>query len=66
MQPTPSAIAWQDVGTLTDGLNADDLQDARLRLRAALRRVIDEIRLLVVLRGHDRLAAVQIWFNGNE
>jgi predicted short-subunit dehydrogenase-like oxidoreductase (DUF2520 family) len=39
--------------------------DARLRLRSVLRRVVEDIRLLIVPRGHDRLAAVQIWFAGS-
>src|SRR5262249_28443028 len=44
--------------------NAPDPADARLRLRATLRHMIDSIWLLVVPRGFDRLAAVQIWFAG--
>lgn len=40
--------------------------DARLRLRSVLRRVVESMWLLVVPRGQDRLAAVQIWFAGGE
>jgi hypothetical protein len=36
----------------------------RLRLRAELRRVVDSVWLLVVPRGRDRLAAVQVHFAG--
>jgi hypothetical protein len=35
-------------------------------LRAALRRIVKEIWILVVPKGRDRLAAVQIWFAGGE
>ena len=45
---------------------APDLDDARLRLRSALRRIIDSIFMLIVPRRADRLAAVQIWFTGGK
>jgi hypothetical protein len=45
--------------------NAADPEDARTRLRSALRRVVEEIRLLVVPRGTDRFAAVQVYFTGD-
>jgi hypothetical protein len=45
---------------------APDPTDARLRLRAALRRIVEDVWLLVVPhgRGRDRLCAVQIYFAG--
>jgi hypothetical protein len=39
-------------------------QDVRLRLRAALRRIIDSIWLLVVPRGRDRLCVAKVRFTG--
>src|SRR5262249_37350206 len=53
--------------TLLEALDAaPDQEEARLRLQAALRRIVEEIRLLVGKRGRDRLAAVQIWFAGGQ
>jgi hypothetical protein len=61
----PAAAAWEGFGSLADALgNAPNPTDARLRLRAALRRVVSEIWLLVVPRGSDRLCAVQVFFAG--
>jgi hypothetical protein len=63
----PLSESWGEAQTLLEALDAaPDQEEARLRLRAALRRIVDEIRLLVVSRGRDRLAAVQIWFAGGE
>jgi DNA invertase Pin-like site-specific DNA recombinase len=63
----PASQAWEEFGSLLDVLDkAPDKRDARLRLRAALRRMVDRIMLLVVPRGADRLAAVQVWFTGGE
>jgi hypothetical protein len=39
-----------------------DQSDVRTRLRSALRRLVESIWVLVVKRGRDRLAAVQVWF----
>jgi DNA invertase Pin-like site-specific DNA recombinase len=62
---TPLASSWSDAKSLLEVLDsAPDQRDARLRLRAALRRLIEEIRLLVIPRGRDRWAMVQIWFRG--
>ena len=59
----PLSEAWGEAQTLIGALaSAADPEDARIRLRSALRRMVDSIWLLVVPRGHDRLAAVQIWF----
>jgi DNA invertase Pin-like site-specific DNA recombinase len=58
---------WDEAKTLADLLDAaPDPQDTRLRLRAALRRVIDSIWLLVVPLGRDRVCAAQVWFAGGE
>jgi DNA invertase Pin-like site-specific DNA recombinase len=64
---TPAEEAWSEAHTLMDLIdNAPDPDDARLRLRAALRRIVDSIWLLVVPRGRDRLASVQVWFADGE
>jgi DNA invertase Pin-like site-specific DNA recombinase len=60
----PLSETWGEAQTLA-GLNLAD-PDIRLRLRSALRRMIDAVVLLVVPRGRDRLACVQIWFAGGE
>jgi hypothetical protein len=60
----PLAETWGQAQSLLDAINRDP--DARLRLRALLRQLVTDIRLLVVRRGRDRLAAVQIWFTGGE
>jgi DNA invertase Pin-like site-specific DNA recombinase len=60
----PRSESWGAAQTLIDALaNAPDVRDARLRLRGALRQIIDGIFLLVVPRGFaDRFCAVQIFF----
>jgi DNA invertase Pin-like site-specific DNA recombinase len=59
----PLSEAWGETKSLLEVVDtAPDQTDARLRLRACLRRVISEIWLLVVPQGRDRLAAVQVWF----
>jgi hypothetical protein len=61
----PLTDCWAEVHTLSDALaSAGDPTDARLRLRSAVRRVIDSVWLLVVSKGCDRVCAVQIWFAG--
>jgi hypothetical protein len=40
-----------------------DIEDVRLRLRAAIRRLVEEAWVLVVPRGRVRLAAVQLFFS---
>jgi DNA invertase Pin-like site-specific DNA recombinase len=63
----PLSSAWAEAKSLIGFLDeAADKDDARLRLRAAIRRIVDSIWLLVVPRGTDRLAAVQVWFAGGE
>jgi hypothetical protein len=63
----PLASAWKECHGLIDTLaSAADPMDARLRLRAALRRTVEGIWLLVVPRFADRVAAVQVRFTGGE
>jgi DNA invertase Pin-like site-specific DNA recombinase len=60
---TPTHDAWAQAKSLLRlTREAPDPIAFRLRLRALLRRMLEEIRLLVVARGTDRLAAVQLWF----
>lgn len=58
---SPLSAAWGEAKSLLDVL---DGSDARLRLRAALRRVVEGIRVLIVPRGQTRLCGVQVWFRG--
>jgi hypothetical protein len=63
---SPPLEAWGEALTLLGALDsAADLQDARLRLRSALRRIVREAWLLVMPRGRDRLCAVQMHFEGD-
>src|SRR5262249_54065503 len=55
----PLSESWGEAKTLLGALaDAPDPEEARLRLRALLRRIVVEIRLLVVRRGRSRLAAI--------
>src|SRR5262249_38657636 len=59
----PLSETWGEVQTLAEALaTAPDPQDARLRLRAGLRRIVSGGWVLVVPRGAVRLCAVQIDF----
>jgi DNA invertase Pin-like site-specific DNA recombinase len=61
----PLAVSWSEAQTLVDVLeNSEDVTDTRLRIRAALRRIVESIWLLIVPRGVQRLAAVQMRFVG--
>ena len=63
----PLADSWGETKTLAGILEgAEDETDTRLRIRAALRRIVESITLLIVPRGSTRLAAVQIRFIGGE
>lgn len=60
---SPLTEAWEEGQTIMSTIyKAADPRDARLRLRSLLRRMVSEIRLLVVSRGKVRLAAAQVWF----
>jgi DNA invertase Pin-like site-specific DNA recombinase len=61
----PLCEAWGETQSILEAIAAaDDATAAKLRLRTALRRVVDTIQLLVVRRGRARLACVQMWFAG--
>src|SRR5262245_17625623 len=63
----PLALTWQEAQGLLGAYDAaQDRTDFRLRLRAAFARMIEGVWLLVVPRGKDRLAAVQVVFAGGE
>jgi DNA invertase Pin-like site-specific DNA recombinase len=60
----PLSETWGEAKSLLATLDAaPDPQDSRLRLRAAMRRMIKAIWLLVISQGRDRLAFVQITFS---
>lgn len=64
---SPLGDAWGEAQSIISALEkASDKRDARLRLKAALRRVLDSIWLIVFPRGKERYAAVQVWFAGGE
>jgi DNA invertase Pin-like site-specific DNA recombinase len=61
----PLSTAWGEAQSLLNVLeSAPDPDDARLRLRAALRRIVESVWMLVVPRGKVRLCAAQILFEG--
>jgi DNA invertase Pin-like site-specific DNA recombinase len=61
----PLKDSWKNTKSLVSILDgAEDVQDTRLRIRAALRRIVESMWLLVVGRGAIRLAAVQVFFMG--
>jgi DNA invertase Pin-like site-specific DNA recombinase len=63
----PLSESWGETQTLLAAIDAaPNPREARLRLRAALQRIIDCIWLLVVPRGRDLLCAVQVWFAGGK
>jgi DNA invertase Pin-like site-specific DNA recombinase len=59
----PLSEAWGEGKTLIEALRtAPDPEEARLRLRTVLRRLLASIWVLVVPRGPNRLCAIQLWF----
>jgi DNA invertase Pin-like site-specific DNA recombinase len=61
----PLASSWDETQTLVGVLaTTENVSDTRLRIRAALRRIVESILLLIVTRGSHRLAAVQVFFTG--
>lgn len=63
----PLSESWGEAQSLAAALeNAPDPAEARLRLRSALRRIVDSVWLLAVPRGRDRLCACQVWFTGTQ
>lgn len=59
----PHSEAWGQAKSLLDTI---DTPEKRRRFRSLLRRLVAEILVLVVPRGWDRLAAVQMRFKGAE
>lgn len=59
----PLSEEWGRAATLFDLIQT---AEQRLRLRSILRRLIEEIRLLIVPRGWDRIAAVQMRFRESD
>jgi DNA invertase Pin-like site-specific DNA recombinase len=59
----PLSESWGECQSLADTIAADP-RDGRLRLRSALRRVVEGAWLLIVPRGRVRLAAIQLRFTG--
>jgi hypothetical protein len=63
----PLSESWGECQSLVDTLdNAGDDEDVRVRLRAALRRIVESIYLIIVSRGYARLVAAQMWFTGGK
>jgi hypothetical protein len=61
----PLSESWGEAKSLLEILDAaPDERETRLRLREAMRRIVEEIRIPVVPSGRDRVAAVQVWFAG--
>jgi DNA invertase Pin-like site-specific DNA recombinase len=54
----PLSEAWGEMQSIPEELT----EDQRIRYRAALRRIVDSIWLLVVPRGRDRICAAQVFF----
>jgi DNA invertase Pin-like site-specific DNA recombinase len=61
----PTERAWGELPSLVN-LVRDGGDDARLRLRVVLRRVVESIWVLTVRKGHLRLCAAQVHFVGGE
>jgi DNA invertase Pin-like site-specific DNA recombinase len=60
----PASEAWGEAQSLISALaSAADPRDARLRLRSALRQIVDSIWMLILPRGCNRLCAAQVWFS---
>jgi hypothetical protein len=63
----PVSESWGDCQSLIGVLTgAADPVEVRLRLRSALRRIVEDMRILVLPLRRDRLVAVQIWFAGGK
>lgn len=62
---TPLEPAWATCQSLIDVLDAaPEQEEVRIRLRAAIRRVVSDMWCLFVAKGSKRLAFVQVWFDG--
>jgi DNA invertase Pin-like site-specific DNA recombinase len=61
----PAAKAWGELPDLAEMVKkADDPEAVRLRLRPVLRRVVEDIRVLIVRRASWQLCAAQVFFEG--
>src|SRR5262249_38251890 len=61
----PVADGWTEAKSLLAALDtAPDQEAARLRLRAALRRIIGEIWVFIRHQGKDAMAVLQVYFAG--
>jgi len=61
----PLARSWEECPTLIDAIRqSPDPERARLKLRAALRAIVETAYVLIVPRGSWRLVAVQFYFTG--
>jgi DNA invertase Pin-like site-specific DNA recombinase len=66
-QMHPLDASWSQAKSLLGAMHkAKDPMDARLRLRSALRRIVESMSMLIVLRGINRVAVVQIHFAGGK
>jgi hypothetical protein len=64
---SPPSEAWGEMRSLVEVLReAPDQEEARQRLRAALRRVIEGVYCLFAGRGTVRVAAVEVWFTNGK
>ena len=64
---SPVSVTWGEYGSLVDALEAaPDPEEARVRLRSALRRMVESVWCLFVARGARRIAAVQVYFPGGQ
>jgi DNA invertase Pin-like site-specific DNA recombinase len=64
-EASPLNEAWGEYRSLLDILEtAPDPEEARVMLRAALRRIVQSIWCVFVGRGAVRLAGIQVWFAG--
>ncbi len=60
---SPLAESWGDARGLIETLaGAPDQRAARLRLRAAIARIVDSVQCVLVRHGTAQFAAVQLWF----
>jgi DNA invertase Pin-like site-specific DNA recombinase len=64
-QASPLGEAWSEFRSLAEAVAAaPDQEDARVRLRGALRRVIEGVWCLFTGQGAVRVAAAEVWFTG--
>jgi DNA invertase Pin-like site-specific DNA recombinase len=64
---SPLKGAWQDCRNLAEAVDkAPDQTAARIKLRAAIRRIVEGAWCLFVGKGSLRIAAVQIFFTGGK